>query len=729
MSPLFKNVQFNLAGLMESVDLGRLALPDLQRPFVWPNKKVRDLFDSMYRGYPVGYLLLWENGGTEGVRTIGNQDKQLPPTDLVIDGQQRLTSLYAVFKEREVLRENFHPEMIEIAFRPTRESFEVADAAIRKDPEWIPNISVFWRDGTDLFGLVRDYLERIGAERVLSTEERKRIEQGMLRVSQLRDFPFTALSLSSSLSEEQVADVFVRINSQGTPLNQADFILTLMSVFQDEQRKALEDFCRRAKIPSRREASPYNHFIDPDPDQLLRVSVALGFRRARLQHVYSILRGKDLETGEYSEERRQSQFERLSQAQTSVLDLIHWHEFLKCLLRSGHLSAKTVSSNNALLYTYALFLLGKLDYQVEPRTLRTLIARWFFFVSLTGRYTTSPESRMEQDLADLRGVKTADDFREYVERTIRSHLTNDYWTVTLPAELATSAARSPALFAYYAALNLLDAQVLFSKLKVRELLDPVLRARRTPIERHHLFPKAYLARLGISSNRETNQIANFALVEWGDNLRISDRPPVEYLPESSVRLTPQELARQCHWHALPEAWTTMAYPAFLSARRKLLATVIREGFETLDTDRGQDIDAGREPVHPLMAVLEFLPAGSESTFQSLVSEPLRPIDDLKQEVVKYLESLEERSSLEVQLDLDTARRCGERCLALLAQAGGGSSDDASHLVQAAATYFVEEDDAISDRVAGGFSDDEEVIEAVERILAAIGLENGTDPAS
>src|SRR5207244_8213430 len=131
-------------------------------------------------------------------------------------------------------------------------------------------------------------------------EDRRQMKKTMQRLSGLLTFPFTALELSAQTDEEQVAEVFVRVNSKGTPLNQADFILTLMSVFWDDGRAELENFCRFARTPTTGQASPFNHFIQPDPDQLLRASVGLGFKRARLTYVYSILRGKDLETGEFS---------------------------------------------------------------------------------------------------------------------------------------------------------------------------------------------------------------------------------------------------------------------------------------------------------------------------------------------------------------------------------------------------------------------------------------------
>jgi hypothetical protein len=383
------------------------------------------------------------------------------------------------------------------------------------------------------------------------------------------------------VDEEQVAEVFVRINSKGTILNQADFILTLMSVFWDEGRAELERFCREARQPSTSGPSPFNYFIQPYPDQLLRVSVGLGFRRARLQHVYSILRGKNLENGEFSDEHRVQQFAVLKGAQHYSLNLQWWHEFLKTLTHAGFLHGDMITSQMTLVYTYTLFLIGRRDYRVEGYMLRNLLARWFFMTALTGRYTNSPETVMEQDLSRLRDIKDASGFVDFLDRIISDTLTEDYWNITLPNELATSSPRSPSLFAYYAALNLLEARVLFSKMKVSTLLDPAMKARKSAVERHHLFPKGYLAKLGIKELRDTNQIANYALVEWSDNIDISDRPPVEYFPRYIERFSPEELSQMYYWHALPERWETSDYQDFLVLRRRGMARVIRDGFQHL----------------------------------------------------------------------------------------------------------------------------------------------------
>jgi hypothetical protein len=435
---------------------------------------------------------------------------------------------------------------------------------------------------TNTFTFIQDFLNRLGERRALSSAEKERIPVAIDRLVKLQDYPITALEISYSVDEDRVAEIFVRINSKGTPLNQADFILTLMSVFWDEGRKQLEEFCRQARVPpSSNKPSPYNHYWLPNPDQLLRVSVALGFRRARLEYVYSLLRGKDLQTKQFSDEQREKQFAILRESQAYVLDLQNWHEFFKALRQAGYLSSQFISSQMAILYAYALWLIGKRDFGVDHYRFRVAIARWFFMAALTGRYTGSPESRLEQDLALLRDAHTAYDYLHILNQQIEAVLTRDYWEVTLPNELETAAARNTGQFAYYAALCILEAPVLYSKMRVSTLLDPTTKAKKSALERHHLFPRRYLERIKIGDTRLINQVANYALLEWSDNIEISDRPPCEYVPEYERRFSPEEIQSMYHFHALPEQWYEMEYQQFLKARREKMAYVIRQGFERI----------------------------------------------------------------------------------------------------------------------------------------------------
>ncbi len=534
----------------------------------------------MYRGYPVGYLLFWETGVNAGTKKIGTDEKQLAPNRAIVDGQQRLTSLYAVIKSTPVIRENYVSEKIEIAFNPLDDRFEVPDVAIRRNKAFIPSISAIWDTNTNLIQFAVNYISGLQSFRAVSPEEIDRAQKAIGRLHSLLQFPFTALELSAQVEPEQVADVFVRINSEGKKLNQADFILTLMSVFWDEGRSKLEDFSRRARTPSTSEPSPYNPLFRPMPDQLLRVAVAVGFRRARLSAVYAILRGKNADGGELTVSREQH-FEALKSGEAAALKIQFWHDFLNCVVLAGYRTPKIISSELALVFAYSLYLIGRTQIYVNEHKLRKIIAQFLFMSSLTGRYASSPESRMEFDLARLRNVKAPDEFFGIIDEICASTLTNDFWSITLPGGLATSAARGPSMFAFFAALNVLDARALYSNHNVRDLMNPAIHSTKSSLERHHLFPIAFLKTRGITDQRDYNQIANFAVVEWGDNTAISATPPYEYVPTLEARFEPKVLQAMYRHHALPLSWYNMSYDTFLKERRSRIAQTIREAYEKL----------------------------------------------------------------------------------------------------------------------------------------------------
>jgi uncharacterized protein with ParB-like and HNH nuclease domain len=194
---------------------------------------------------------------------VGIDPKQNPARLLIVDGQQRVTSLYAIVNDVQVIRDNYKSESIRIAFNPLSEKFEVTDSAIRRNKAYIPDISRLWSDETDIFEVVEEYLGSLESTRFVEDEDRKQIRKSISRLQSLLSYPFTALELSANISEEDVSEIFVRINSRGTPLNQADFILTLMSVFWDEGRAELERFCRAARTPALGKPSPFIHLSSP----------------------------------------------------------------------------------------------------------------------------------------------------------------------------------------------------------------------------------------------------------------------------------------------------------------------------------------------------------------------------------------------------------------------------------------------------------------------------------
>lgn len=602
-SQQFATTSTPVSVLVEQIDVGELALPDLQRPFVWKRTAIRDLLDSLYRGYPAGYLLFWRNSAEVDNHQIGTERDGRHHSKMIVDGQQRLTSLYAVIKGKKVINEDNEEQYIRIAFNPLTREFRVANASSDKNPEFVSNVSEIW-GGVALYKFTGNFIDNLKKEREISSDEETLISENLGQLHAVTNYAFSALELSSELEVETVAEIFQRINSTGVPLNSADFILTLMSVHWPEGRHELEDFARKAKKPSGGAVSPYNQYHAPSPDELLRVSIGLALKRGVLQQAYQVLRGQDPKTRQHSKANRDARFDDLKRAQKEVLNLTSWHEYMVALKTAGFADKSMLTSANNFLYGYLVFLIGKIEFGVERLKLRHTISRWFFMASLTGRYTGSPESILESDLRKIETAETADQFVTILNGITDTQLTSDFWTVTLPDRLDSSAAWSPYLFGYYAALNLLEAKALFSKIKIRELLSPGINQPRSPVERHHLFPKAYLSKRGITGSTRLNQIGNFSFIEWADNAEIADRSPAEYFPEFFGRLSSKEQSDAEFWHALPADWYNLDYANFLDKRRVLIAKVVKEGFQRLSDDVEQEEVTSLPTVEHLLREME-----------------------------------------------------------------------------------------------------------------------------
>lgn len=613
MDAMFGHHPWTVQELVNGVGSGTVRLPDIQRPFVWSNSKVRDLIDSMYRGYPVGELMFWANRRSEHTRSIGDDSKTQDTTMQVVDGQQRLTSLYAVVKGLPVWRDDYSRELIRISFNPLTERFEVATPAFERSPEWMSDITEAF---SDPIRARREYLARLdqAQDRNLPADIEDQAERAINRLGQLQTYLFQVVQIKDEVNRETVADIFVRINSEGVSLSAADFILTWMSVFWEAGRSQLEDFARDSRFTpegisqitnTKITWTPHNPYIALGPGQVLRVVIALGLHRGRLQDAYNALRGRNPRTREIEPAQREKELERLKTGQVHVLRPLNWDEFLKVLERAGFRSRDMITSQNTVLYTYALWLIGRVEFNVPLDELREIMARWFFMSQITGRYTNSPETRIQEDISRIDGLATQPaSFINALNTQIESAVPPDWWTATLPDNLYTSSANAPAYAAYVAALNILDADVLLSTLKVRDWLNP---SRRTikGIEKHHLFPKDYLkTKLGVKSAKKINQVANLALVEWSDNIGISNDPPECYWPQeiADKKIDADRRRRQEEWHALPDRWTEMDYEEFLLARRRLIARVTHEGFKRL-TDPNYVPDLTRPKAAPTAAEL------------------------------------------------------------------------------------------------------------------------------
>lgn len=655
MSSVFGYHPWRVEELVSGVDKGTIRLPDLQRPFVWTNAKVRDLIDSMYRGYPVGELMFWASPDPTKTKAIGTETKTQDVSMQVVDGQQRLTSLYAVMKGVKVWREDYTREVIRLAFNPLTERFEVPNKATERSAEWINDILPVFDDPIDARYKYLDALREHSGHDLAKDIERG-VEMALQRLTNLRSYQFQVVQITEEVSREVVADIFVRTNSEGMPLSSADFILTWMSVFWEEGREQLETFARNSRFtPTEIETvmgekvtwTPKNPYLAFEPGQVLRVAIAVGLRRARLQDAYNTLRGRDPRTREIDPERRKVELERLKLGQAHTTRPTNLDEYLKVLERAGFRTKEMITSQNNLLYTYALWIIGRVDFNVPVDELREVMARWFFMSQITGRYTNSPETRMQEDLNRLDGLpENPAEFVKRLNQQIDAAITEDWWRVTLPDDLETSSILAPAYVAYIAALNILDADVLLATTKVKDWINPARRPIKG-IEKHHLFPRDYLKTVhGLKDNRRLNQVANYALVEWSDNITISNQAPTDYWPQevADKQIEDKRRRQQEEWHALPENWTTMEYGEFLEQRRKSMARVIREAFRRL-TDPNYEPDLSEPGTQQAQPAQSAQPGGAPAdsaaaaadaepeqihlpTFEHLVLEGHLPADTM-----------------------------------------------------------------------------------------------------
>ncbi len=283
--------------LLTWVKSGEIAVPEIQRPFVWNATKVRDLMDSLYRGYPVGYLITWRNPNVrlkDGSISSGKR--------ILIDGQQRITALMAALLGQEVLTKDYDTVRIRIAFHPGEERFEVHNVAIANDRAWIPDISTLFAPNTYLGDFVDVYVANN------QQTDRKQIGRILERLKKIINNHIGLIELAEDLDIETVTEIFIRVNSAGVELSQADFAMSKIAVNEkyggNLLRKAIDYFCHLAVTPdfaakiekndpefAQSEFWPAMRWLkeanddlyDPSYTDMLRVAFASEFSRGKLQ--------------------------------------------------------------------------------------------------------------------------------------------------------------------------------------------------------------------------------------------------------------------------------------------------------------------------------------------------------------------------------------------------------------------------------------------------------------
>jgi hypothetical protein len=583
--------------LLTWVKSGEIAIPEIQRPFVWEATKVRNLLDSLYQGYPVGYLIAWRNPTVklkDGTSSAGKR--------ILIDGQQRVTALMAALLGREVLTKDYETVRIRIAFHPQEERFEVANPAIRKDVAWIEDVAEVFAPDASLTELTDTYSEKNPAA------DRKRVSRVLEKLRKIINNHVGVIELADDLDIETVTEIFIRVNSAGTELSQADFAMSKIAVNEtyggNLLRKAIDYFCHLAVapeflariekgdkafaasefLPAMRWLNDVNDDIyDPTYTDMLRVAFTSEFGRGKLQDLVALLSGRNFETKQFEEAIAEQSFAKLKKGVLAFINKTHFDRITMILRSAGFVTSDLIGGRNAVNFAYILYLRGRAD-GMPAADLERLVRRWYAMSVLRGRYTGSPETAFDFDIRQVQARGLA----AYADSVIENELPESFWTGMLPQLMDTSSSNSPYFLCYQAAqVKLGDKGFLSRDITVLDLL-----MNRSDV--HHVYPKKHLKGQGLSRGRY-NQIANFVLAQSEINIAIGDKPPEKYFKELAEQVNggkkkyggitdEADLRANLRASCIPASLLDGAIPDyddFLEERRKLMAIKIKTWFEAL----------------------------------------------------------------------------------------------------------------------------------------------------
>lgn len=583
--------------LLTWVKSGEIAIPEIQRPFVWDATQVRNLMDSLYQGYPVGYLIAWRNPTVklkDGTSSAGKR--------ILIDGQQRVTALMASLLGHEVLNKDYETVGIKIAFHPMEEKFEVSNPAIQKDAAWITDIADLFSPSAKLLQITRDYsAANIGVDEdtLFSTLERLR---------KIINNHVGIIDLAEDLDIETVTEIFIRVNSAGKSLSQADFAMSKIAANEsyggNELRKAIDYFCHLAVAPEffskiknhdhKFASSEYfpklswlkdvnDDLYDPSYTDMLRVAFTSEFGRGKMQDLVALLSGRNFETKQYEAAIAEESFATLKRGVLNFMNKTHFDRITMILRSAGFITNNLIGGQNAVNFAYILYLRGRAD-KVPAADLERMVRRWYVMSLLRGRYSGNPETSFDYDIRQIK----AQGLVNYANAVINAELPETFWTTLLPQLMDTSSSASPYFAVFQATqVKLGDRGFLSRDITCRDLL-----LNRCDV--HHVHPRNHLKKQGLQKGRY-NQIANFVLAQSEINIAIGDKAPEIYFKELAEQcaggvkkyggITDRaELIDNLRRNCLPESMidgTISSFESFLDQRRKLMALRIKSYFEGL----------------------------------------------------------------------------------------------------------------------------------------------------
>lgn len=539
-----------IQALVHDIRDGKLLLPEMQRGYVWKAIQVRDLFDSLYRGYPSGQLLVWEttdlpHSRRTSVQGIEEADRR---PQLLLDGQQRLTSLTAVMLGQPLLvRDSSKP--IDIAFNVFTERFEVANIRQRGEAGWVSISKVFTSN------VIAAWMD---LKLDPASDDAKMALERLTRLEAIRKYRYR-VNLLEGLSYSEVTNIFVRINSGGTTLGSADLALAQVSSRWRGVTQEFDNYLKGVKALG---------LGSLDYGMLLRTIAVLLTNRSLLSQFF---RGE--RQHQFTVEDLQSAWQRARVAlEKSLQFLIH-----NC----------KIDQLSLMPTTYILVPLAVYFDRFRESSAQELreLQRWVYLALIWSRYSNATETAVDQDVAAL----AKDDpigklVQNIVDKVGRLHVTE--------RELRDQLKNSPYMLMLY---------VLARSARAEDWYTGVVLGGNQAFEPVNIFPKPVLRKIYEdlrAQTRTVDQIANLVLISPDSASRIGRREPALYFPEIDVqRLRAQYVPID------PSLLTVEAFEEFLLQRRMMLANAINDLLHSL-TNRSEVVLPGDQMLRQRVDAIE-----------------------------------------------------------------------------------------------------------------------------
>lgn len=584
--------------LLSWIKSGDIAIPEIQRPFVWKRARVRDLIDSLHKGYPIGYIIIWKNHDVrlkDGTLSRGKR--------ILIDGQQRITALTAAVIGNKVLDKNYKKGHIRIAYHPGEEKFEVQNQAIKRNPLWIDDISPLLSGVKSISATRREYMEKN------PEADEDLIERKLEELKNLKNQQVGIIELNASLNIDTVTEIFIRINQKGVKLSNADFVMSKIASDEEHQgnklRRMIDYFCRLvidksfARHISENDKDFYEHpyyqaikWMEEGKDELyvpeytdvLRVALTYKFNRGKFSDLVALLSGRDFRRRTYEDEIIDESFERLEKGILAFVNKTNYQRFMMLINSAGFIDQKLIPAKNSLNFAYALYLKMKDEGNYTEAEIQKYVKRWFVFSLLKGRYSGSAESWIDYDIKQIeeKGIENVLSAME------QSELSESFFEYGLVNDLESQSKTTSGYNVYLASKIVSNTRAFLAKTMTIKTL------RELRGDEHHLYPKKYLERNNFTQ-KDYNQVANFVYTEQNTNIKLRDKDPRLYFEElkNGIDTGKITIGTIDNWNDLksnlteneiPEIildGTAENYREFLEARRKLMAKAIEKYYNSL----------------------------------------------------------------------------------------------------------------------------------------------------